>query len=94
MSGENLNPFDFVMKLKNCSFSEALPIISKDILCNMNNVQTKPFSVHNSEPSLFKLFPDNNYWVEESSGSVPRSELRFVPRGAADGWEDLFPDYN
>ena len=40
-----------------------------------------------------KLFPENNYWVEESSGSVPASELRFIPRDATDGWEDLYPDY-
>lgn len=49
---------------------------------------------HKEQEHREKLFPDNNYWVEESYGSIPASELRFIPREAADGWEDLFPDYD
>jgi len=46
------------------------------------------------EAHFKKLFPENNYWIEESSGSPEPKPHRFIPRGAADGWNDLYPDYD
>lgn len=39
-----------------------------------------------------KLFPENNYWIEESQGTPEPKPFRITPHGAVDGWEDLFPD--
>ncbi|MBI5538921.1 MAG: toprim domain-containing protein, partial [Bacteroidia bacterium] len=53
VNGENLNPFDFVMKLKNCNFIEAIAIITKDVL--LNSISPTP------EAPNFKLIPGTNY---------------------------------
>ncbi|MFH2143307.1 MAG: VapE domain-containing protein [Bacteroidota bacterium] len=53
VNGESLNPFDFVMKLKNCNFNEAISTINKDVLLNSSSPAP-------NVPS-FKLIQGNNY---------------------------------
>ena len=65
VSGETLNPFDFVMKFCKCSFKDALEIIRRDILFDGGEV-SKPKAVKGTTILNFKITPCENisYWFD------------------------------
>jgi len=65
VTGENLNPFDFVMKLRDCDFKEAIAIISKDMLMDIPVTSQKKV-INTSAIENFNLVHGNDYsyWLD------------------------------
>jgi len=77
VSGETLNPFDFVMKHCNCNFKEALEIIQRDILVNAQPGRIKVINQTNAITD-FTLLPcdDFNYWYAFAPESAMKEALK------------------